>query len=83
MSGGGQHEPAIRNDKITWTDGFAPLNCPYLRYCVKVRFSLFFKQGWQKKRHIPDSLRNPSVVDADPDSDFRILFYIIFYCQII
>jgi len=43
MSGGGQHEPAIRNDKITWTDGFAPLNCPYLRYCVKLLDSIVLR----------------------------------------
>eukprot|EP00088_Acartia_fossae_P000351 TRINITY_DN1013_c0_g1_i2.p1 TRINITY_DN1013_c0_g1~~TRINITY_DN1013_c0_g1_i2.p1 ORF type:complete len:422 (-),score=58.65 TRINITY_DN1013_c0_g1_i2:177-1442(-) len=40
MSGGGQNEPNIRSDKITWTDGHSPVNCPNLRYCVKLLDSI-------------------------------------------
>jgi hypothetical protein len=40
MSGGGQNQPTIRSDKITWTDGFSPVDCPYLRYAVRVSLAL-------------------------------------------
>jgi len=43
MSGGGQNQPTIRSDKITWTDGFSPVDCPYLRYAVRVLDSIVLR----------------------------------------
>jgi len=40
MSGGGLHEPSIRSDKITWTDGKVPCNTPALRHLVKLLDSI-------------------------------------------
>ena len=44
MSGGGQNQPTIRSDKITWTDGFSPVDCPYLRYAVRVSLALDYQE---------------------------------------
>jgi len=40
MSGGGNSEPDIRSDKISWTDGYQPQNCPNLRILVKLLDSI-------------------------------------------
>lgn len=40
MSGGGNSEPNIRSDKISWTDGYSPQNSPNLRILIKLLDSI-------------------------------------------
>jgi len=43
MSGGGLHEPSIRSDKITWTDGISPCSSPNLRHLIGLMDSIVLR----------------------------------------